>query len=111
MSAGKLPYEVRKGSNAINPNPVETVKIPLSAHDKLLAKIDAQLREFLPLGTRSVPITVDWFLFALREVVELHKPRKAYFGDDEFVCRACGSADIEWTYPCPTIQAIEEKLK
>ena len=46
---------------------------------------------------------------ALRAVVELHKPTEAYFGD-EIVCGACGNEDFEWTYPCPTIQAIEKEL-
>ena len=46
---------------------------------------------------------------ALRAVVELHKPGEGYFGDG-IVCKACGSQDYEWVYPCPTIQAIEKEL-
>ena len=75
-------------------------------HDELLAKID----ELESVGWWS-PIRFKYpSTSALRAVVKLHTPRKAYFGDDEIVCRACGSADIEWTYPCPTIQAIEKEL-
>jgi hypothetical protein len=72
-------------------------------HDELLAKIN-NLPEVI--GLAEFKVRHD----ALLAVVKLHTPRKAYFGDDEIVCRACGSADIEWTYPCPTIQAIEREL-
>ena len=75
-------------------------------HDELLAKIQSDYED-----NKHFRDERNWKPFtALSAVVELHTPRKAYFGDDEIVCRACGSADIEWTYPCPTIQAIEKEL-
>ena len=55
---------------------------------------------------------------ATRKVIELHKPEDNYGGD---VCKYC--FDMAWertglsmdnkqfTYPCPTIQAIAEELK
>jgi len=51
----------------------------------------------------------EWFparsLFALRAVVELHKPDSS---DD---CSHChGLHDMGESYPCPTIQAIEKVL-
>ena len=69
-------------------------------HDELLEIIDNQLIYSDKLGG----------IRALRAVVELHKPTEAYFGD-EIVCGACGNEDFEWTYPCPTIQAIEKELQ
>ena len=73
-------------------------------YDELLDRIAQKGLE--PYGN----VMPTHLVLALRAVVKLHTPRKAYFGDDEIVCRACGSADIEWTYPCPTIQAIEKEL-
>ena len=47
---------------------------------------------------------------ALRAVVELHKPV-----DNSFICRACYHKTDQIifveTYPCPTIQAIQEQIK
>ena len=62
-------------------------------HDQLLAKID----DFIVFRGALK----NDFVYALRAVVELHKPDSNY-------CDAC-----EWqhAYPCPTIQAIEEQLK
>jgi hypothetical protein len=65
-------------------------------HDELLERL--HIEQGCPVGD------------ALLAVVELHKPTEAYFGD-EIVCGACGNEDFEWTYPCPTIQAIEKELK
>ena len=48
----------------------------------------------------------EWF--ALRAVVELHKPT-VQTKDGEPIC---GCAYGAWTvYPCPTIQAIEKELQ
>ena len=74
-------------------------------HEELLAKIKTG-NEFV--GIKYAP---DSHTFALRAVVELHKPIKI---SGEELCDACE----EWTneganyrvYPCPTIQALEKKL-
>lgn len=50
----------------------------------------------------------EWF--ALRAVVELHKPVADI---DKTVCGQCASLIDPWDencYPCPTIQAIEKEL-
>ena len=75
-------------------------------HDELLKYVQYEYSSTYEDWCGNVPDSPK----ALLAVVKLHTPRKAYFGDDEIVCRACGSADIEWTYPCPTIQAIEKEL-
>ena len=70
--------------------------------DELLAKIDERTTY---LGNS------DGLYFALRAVVELHKPIQI---SNEQLCNACE----EWTnegqkqlfYPCPTIQAITNRL-
>ena len=67
-------------------------------HDELLAKIKTG-NEFV--GIKYAP---DSHTFALRAVVELHKPRDYKAGN---WCIGC-NADYE--YPCPTIQAIEKEL-
>ena len=45
---------------------------------------------------------------ALRAVVELHPPQEITLpnGSWAYGCKECHS----WTYPCPTIQAIEKEL-
>ena len=66
-------------------------------HDELLAKINEYgwVKESKPF-------------YALRAVVELHKPT-VQTKDGEPIC---GCAYGAWTfYPCPTIQAIEKELK
>ena len=70
--------------------------------DELLAAIDERTSY---LGN------IDGIYFALRAVVELHKPIQI---SNEQLCNACE----EWTnegqkqlfYPCPTIQATEKEL-
>ena len=62
-------------------------------HDELLEKL---------VHTYAGPI-----YHALRAVVVLHRPYLNY-KDQECFCRHCGE-DI--SYPCPTIQAIEEELE
>lgn len=113
VSHDKLPYEVRKGSNVINPNPVETVKIPRVANDELLDKLN--------LVWDRDPEETQWELIeklrnSLRAIVELHKP-KVRIADcckdtenpmdcsESYVsCEGCNR------YPCLTIQAIEKEL-
>jgi hypothetical protein len=52
--------------------------------------------------------TVNWKLYpALRAAVDLHKPIEGY----EHLCSACWFGDGMMSYPCPTIQAITEKLQ
>lgn len=68
-------------------------------HDELLAKID----------TLKAPWEKDTYWSALRAVVELHKPREITLPDGEWGAN-CGHCDIGFTYPCPTIQAIEKEL-
>lgn len=72
-------------------------------HDELLANINSN--NFMEGRTLQTPY------FALRAVVELHKPREykvtGTFTDGlmQTGC-ACGG----WSYPCPTIQVIEAEL-
>jgi hypothetical protein len=58
-------------------------------HDELLAKIKGSSPHWL----------------ALRAVVELHKPTK-----NRSIEGWCDVCTDYYQYPCPTIQAIEEKL-
>ena len=72
-------------------------------HDELLAKIDDEAM----LGNK------EWK--ALRAVLELHKPdgnSNCAYCNKRFACKKCGSRLESYiSYPCPTIQAIEEQLK
>ena len=72
-------------------------------HDELLAKINAAGAYALQADSYG------WI--ALRAVVELHKPMPEYFGGNKIVCGMCGCPEVEFDYPCPTIQAIEKELK
>jgi hypothetical protein len=61
-------------------------------------------------GQHSMPFGYPMF-YALRSIVEMHKPKEykvlGTFADGliQIGC-ACGG----WSYPCPTIQAIEKEL-
>ena len=70
-------------------------------HDELLDTIERHQNEYSPQATD----VTAWD--ALRAVVELHKPWR------NGACAGCATdyanANI-WTYPCPTIQAIEKEL-
>ena len=68
-------------------------------HDELYAKIRTG-NEFL--GVKYAP---DSHTFALRAVVELHKPFDFTMGGEPYLGCNCGQE-----YPCPTIQAIEREL-
>ena len=67
-------------------------------HDKLLTKLN-------PVITVA-NITKQYH--ALRAVVELHKPQEIFLPNGEWGsnCIICDG----WSYPCPTIQAIEKEL-
>ena len=69
-------------------------------HDELLAKID----DFIVFRGALK----NDFVYALRAVVELHKPEPLDERGD--VCLTC-CPDLLTLYPCPTIQAIEKELK
>ena len=71
-------------------------------HDELLAKIDDNLSNCGDDCDGCLRDNAPWF--ALRAVVELHKPVEI---DRElnYNCQEC-----EWGYPCPTIQAIEKDV-
>jgi hypothetical protein len=75
-------------------------------YEELLAKIDKEMK-FSNFSNACGEYDADYFLAALRAVVELHKAKT--FEDDELgdmiLCRQCITA-----YPCPTIHAIEKEL-
>ena len=69
-------------------------------HDELLANINSN--NFMESRTLETPY------FALRAVVELHKPYKIpewVPRESDYSCDRCAGY-----YPCPTIQAIEKEL-
>ena len=68
-------------------------------HDELLTKLN-------PVITVA-NITKQYH--ALRAVVELHKPQDITLPNGEWGIN-CSHCDL-WTFPCPTIQAIEKELK
>jgi hypothetical protein len=70
----------------------------MTTHDELLAKIDA------------VPNSDScWKIAIICAVVELHKPQEITLPNGEWGAN-CGHCDIGFTYPCPTIRAIEREL-
>ena len=73
-------------------------------HDELLAKIDSEL---VTHGQRG---NIVKHSFALRAVVGLHQPQDITLPDGSWGenCCVCNNG---WTYPCPTIQAIERELE
>ena len=78
-------------------------------HNELLAKIKTG-NEFV--GIKYAP---DSHTFALRAVVELHKPiTSTAFPEFLGICLACTPLSLNFyeaiRYPCPTIQAIEKEL-
>jgi hypothetical protein len=78
-------------------------------HDELLAKIKTG-NEFA--GIKYAP---DSHTFALRAVVELHKPTEMIMPHGAIYCMGCGrdhEFDAYWIeYPCETIKAIEKELE
>ena len=99
-----------------NPIPISR---PVTPHDELLAKVetDQEITKYLDKGLVNGDITINaarqhWFQSnALRAVVELHKP---FMGNTLELCKECNQArrvdDPVITYPCRTIQAIEQEL-
>lgn len=84
-------------------------------HDELLAKID--IWKFQTKGYDDT-YEVHGILNALRAVVELHKPFETTPPWEYVKYMACDACE-SWTtdgayflpYPCPTIKAIEKKLR
>lgn len=82
-------------------------------HDELLAEINKDIDQ-TPLVKDYYPLKA---LFALRAVVELHKPFETTPPWEYVKYMACDACE-SWTtdgafylpYPCPTIQAIEKEL-
>ena len=75
-------------------------------HDELLAKLDLYIED----------INADYGLveglYALRAVVELHKPKNYIIKGFEVTESWCtGDSESLTPYPCPTIQAIEKELQ
>lgn len=68
--------------------------------DELLATLKSE--NFRKSRTAETPY------FALRAVVELHKPK--YMGCGESNCCGPDMCECGDTLPCPTIQAIEREL-
>ena len=71
-------------------------------YDELLAKID----DFIVFRGALK----NDFVYALRAVVELHKPQEITLPDGEWGAN-CSHCDFAFNYPCPTIQAIDKELK
>ena len=77
-------------------------------HDELLEKIDEAIKYMESMFSRPTPRVAEAINkviergYALRAVVELHKPNNT----NEY-CVGCGAH----YYPCETIQAIEKELK
>jgi hypothetical protein len=74
-------------------------------HDELLAKIYDSTNG---LKYEDIFILLIENTNALRAVVELHPPQEITLPNGSWAhgCKQCHS----WTYPCPTIQAIEKEL-
>ena len=66
-------------------------------HNELLIEINRRLDIALYNGDAQS-------IYALRAVVELHKPEHSHSG---YRCTVCF---IDTTYPCETIEAIEKEL-
>lgn len=79
-------------------------------HDELLNTLNS--KQFMESRTPETPY------FALRAVVELHKPYDTDDTPHELAMGWCRGCSIEYSikeyasqpYPCPTIQAIEKEL-
>ena len=77
---------------------------PIISHDELLAIIDDNFSQCGDDCESCRRDNASWF--ALRAVVELHKPIEVETEGGTFtICENCVQ-----TYPCPTIQAIEKEL-
>ena len=79
-------------------------------YDELLAKIDYTVAIYEGLSVLDIRVLTA-YLKALRAVVELHKPMRLPDGDVD--CSVCENTNSHWSgvpYPCPTIQAITNRL-
>jgi hypothetical protein len=77
-------------------------------HDELQDAISVQILIAPPFALGGY----TKFLYSLRAVVELHKPKQSLFDDLE--CAECTSDEkitLSISYPCSTIQAIKKELK
>lgn len=75
-------------------------------HDELLAKINEECTTIYEDSYGNVPLS-SW---ALRAVVELHRPYQHEVVNYVF-CKGCTiDLDLAPPYPCETIQAIEKEL-
>ena len=91
-------------------------------HDELLAKIVEKEPATLTYSdgeiSHSTRRLVSWQL-ALRAVVELHKPEwvlpqiilRGTKPEPIAICTHCSDEQWRKSYPCPTIQALEEQIK
>jgi len=74
-------------------------------HDELLVRVNAL--DYLlgpePSGDKAV--------YALRAVVELHKPDESDFPDEWENCIECSGNGYSALYPCETIKTIEKELR
>ena len=81
-------------------------------HDELLAQIEKVvlvscdqtidiLEKIVPCGECLVCIS----MYALREVIMLHKPMGLPWGSTELGCEGCGNL-----YPCRTIATIQKQF-
>ena len=73
-------------------------------HDELLAKVNEL--DYV-LGTEP---SGDKAVYALRAVVELHKPLDNLIAEFCSHCTEMSEKDIYTLYPCLTIKAIEKEL-
>ena len=81
-------------------------------HDELLTRL------LVTDKTNMTMEVIKWQL-ALRAVVELHKPEWVLLKiilpgtkpDPVAICTHCSDDQWRKSYPCPTIQAIQEQLK
>ena len=69
-------------------------------HDELLAKLSSSQVFGKQFGAKAY--------LALRAVVELHKTQDITLPNGEWGIN-CSHCNL-WTFPCPTIQAIEKEL-
>lgn len=69
-------------------------------HDELLVKINSY---------QCGSAFAEMFKTTICAVVELHKAQEITLPNGEWG-ENCGHCDIGFTYPCPTIRAIEKEL-
>lgn len=87
-------------------------------HDELMVKINQRYWKMFnhnSLDQTESSIEHRTFIqnqyFALRAVVELHKPSEPISDDGFITCETCNYEYFrEYPYPCETIQAIEKEL-